>query len=100
MSAEEREAKTADLSSRVKELMNSGRYDDALDLLTEGLSEEEKEEIIDALLGDSEERRKFDLQERQKRMEQRIKDGNYFINFIVECCLSVINLSDSRIILK
>ena len=85
MSAEERQAKTADLSSRVKELMNAGQYDEALDLLTEGLTEEQKQEIIDALLGDSDERRKFDLRERRKRMEERIRNGQRLI--ILSCQL-------------
>ena len=77
MSPEEQQTKIADLSSRVRELMDAGKFDDALDLLTEGLSAERRQEIINLLLGDLEERRRQDRMEREQRMEERIKNGKF-----------------------
>jgi len=79
MSLEEQQAKIADLSSRVRELMDAGRYDDALDLLTEGLTAEQKQEIIDSLMGDVEEKRRQDRREREQRMEERIRNGRFVL---------------------
>ena len=57
--------------------MDAGKFDDALDLLTEGLSAERRQEIINLLLGDLEERRRQDQMEREQRMEERIKNGKF-----------------------
>ena len=90
MSLEEQQAKIADLSSRVRELMDAGRYDDALDLLTEGLSPEQKQEFIDSLLGDVEERRRQDRREREQRMEERIRNGKPIV--LIELCVQFGNV--------
>ena len=87
MSPEEKETKISDLSSQVRELMDAGRYDDALDLLTEGLTEEKRQEIIDILFGDEDERKKYNLREREKKMNDRIKNGKKFVVFIFVSCI-------------
>nr|CAB3228489.1 trichohyalin-like [Phallusia mammillata] len=75
MSRDEREAKIAHLSSSVKELIEAGRYDDALALLGDGLTDEEKKLLMSLLLGDAEERRKADEAERMARKRERMSDG-------------------------
>ena len=75
MSQAEKRAKIADLSSQVRDLMDAGRFDDALDLLTEGLSEEQRQELVNSVLGDLEEKRRLDRREREQRMEERIRNG-------------------------
>ncbi|XP_076812765.1 uncharacterized protein LOC143459471 isoform X1 [Clavelina lepadiformis] len=75
MSLEERKMKIGDLSGRVKDLMADCRFDDALDLLAEGLTKEDREELERILLGDAEERRKNNLHEREMAKQDRIRNG-------------------------
>jgi len=75
MSQDEREGKIDNLSAQVKELMDAGRYDDALQLLGDGLTEEQKNRLLAPLLGDVNERRKNDLAERERRFKERTKEG-------------------------
>jgi len=71
----ERQDNIREFSQKLKQLLSLSNYEEALQLLMEGLNDQQRNDIIDQLLGNEDELREEDLNDRIKRKEERIKQG-------------------------
>lgn len=74
----ERQDNIREFAQKLKQLLSLSNYEEALGLLMDGLNDEQKKNIIDQLLGNEDELREEDLDDRTKRKEERIKKGLHF----------------------